>query len=186
MSKKKIGKTTTSFNLENTSFIGIKNSSESYHFVYNFNKVCDTKMAKEIDFEFYDDSENMSYRYPIYLYIDEAYDLTYFLVQTCVNNKLMHQAVQFYDKILLITGRDHATVAADISSKCFEIPDTFCSDYITFEESLDQKIKGKSKKALQNFLEKGLFLDMDSYFSRRNQESGSESTNDSGDVFFQY
>ncbi len=153
-----------SFEVHNTAIVLIKNDIESYCFVHYINNTVGLQLARDADFNFWNESTNEKLNYPIYVYFDEENDLLYIVIQIRKNTNTIDKTLDFYDKIMLINGRDHAKAGKEIENKGNLIQGSFITEFINFTVAEEKNKLKEYKKELRLFLENYLFPQIDTYF----------------------
>ncbi len=164
-----------SISIDDISLIGfISNNIKDHQLAYSLNSTFEIQLSREIDFESYDEAENILRPFSAYYCYDEDYNMFYFLIETRNNEGiLLHQNIAEYNSILMIAHGNHKTIADNIMNFPDSIPGVFlCKDV--------SKIK-----IFRDFVKNSFLLDIDIYIRKIKEMAKQRELDNKEPIFFQ-
>ena len=164
-----------SISIDDISLIGFfSNNIKNHQLAYSLNRTFEIELSREIDFESYDESENILYPFSSYYCYDEDSNMFYFLIETRNNDDvLLHQNLAEYNSILMIAHGNHKLIADKILNYPGSIPGVFlCKDI--------SKIKN-----FRDFVKNSFLLDIDIYMRKMKEMAKQKESKSNEPIFFQ-
>ena len=142
-----------SISINDVSMVGFVSSNiKSYQLAYSLNSTFGIQLAKEIDFELYNEAEDKLYPFSSYYYHNENYNTLYFLIETRNSDGiLLHPSLSAYDGILMIAHGNYHAIENTITNYQHSIPGVFICEKII------------PNKTFRKFIEDSFLLDIDIY-----------------------
>lgn len=163
-----------SISIDDISLIGfVSNNIKNHQLAYSLNSTFEIQLSREIDFESYDETENILRLFSSYYCYDEDCNMFYFLIETRNNDGvLLHQNLAEYNSILMISHGNHKIIADNIINYPDSIPGVFlCKDI--------SKIKN-----FRDFVKNSFLLDIDIYIRKIKEMAKKRELENKEQIFF--
>lgn len=164
-----------SVSIDDVALVGfVSGNIKSYQLAYNLNQTFGIQLAKEVDFELYNQAEDKLYPFSTYYYYNENYNTLYFLIE--IRNSdglLLHPAINAYDAILVIAHGNYQVVENTITQYQYSIPGVFICEKIMLN------------KTFRKFIEDSFLLDLDIYLQNLKNINKTRENDNKEPMFFQ-
>jgi len=163
-----------SISIDDISLIGfVSNNIKNHQLAYSLNSTFEIQLSREIDFESYDETENILRPFSSYYCYDEDCNMFYFLIETRSNDGvLLHQNIAEYNSILMISHGNHKIIADNIINYPDSVPGVFlCKDI--------SKIKN-----FRDFVKNSFLLDIDIYIRKIKEMAKKRELENKEQIFF--